>query len=157
MSLRFVRSQVSRIVVLSAIVLATACGGGDIGSARLKALKTGDKLSHVVDVMGQGPFTAMTASDSLRIVSGYRLQKFLAKGTMHEVIWYRDSTGSIESPITKTAETPVVIVGDTLVGWGWKFFDKYAQTNGLPNPSRDAARLDSMGLTDSIKKPGGGA
>jgi hypothetical protein len=148
MTPQLVRSQFARFTTLSilagAVVFAAACGSSDLGGDKLKALKTGDTRAKVAEVMGNGPLTAISEADSTRMMQGYRLQRYVTNGTTHEIIWYREQPGSIEDSLVAHLVTPVVMVSDTLVGWGWSFFNKYASANGLPNPSKDAARLDSI-------------
>lgn len=158
MSPRFVRTQFQRAATLALVVVLAACGNSDIGAAKLKALKTGDKKPAILQVIGQGPLTASTAVDSMRVVSGFRIQKFVAKGMTHEILWYREAPGSLEDPITVATSTPLVVTNDTLAGWGWSFYSKYAEKNGLPDPSHDKARMDSIAqsqveLGKSLKKP----
>ena len=121
-----------------------ACGSDDVGAARLKSLKGGTARSEVVSAIGEGLLKAIQPADSARLVSGYRASKYMADGMTHEVIWYRDSAGTMESPIGRATDTPVVVVNDTVAGWGWKFYDKYAALHKLPNPSKDRERLDSI-------------
>ncbi len=144
MSPRFVRSKFARSWSLFIFVLVTACGSDDVGSAKLKALKTGDNKARIAAIIGDGPIVANTDADKLRVALGYRVQKFVSNGVMHEILWYRESPGTLEDELSKVGNTPIVLTADTLVGWGWDFYDEYAVKNGLPNPSRDAARLDSI-------------
>ncbi|MBL0169148.1 MAG: hypothetical protein IPP90_00255 [Gemmatimonadaceae bacterium] len=144
----FVRS-VPRVpcLALASLTLALvlgACGSDDVGAARLKSLKGGTARAEVLSTIGEGQIKPVQPADSLRIVSGYRVSKYMADGMTHEVLWYRDSTGTMESPIGRTSDTPVVIVNDTVAGWGWKFYDKYSAAHKLPNPSKDKERLDSI-------------
>jgi hypothetical protein len=65
------------------------------------------------------------------------------------VIWYRETPGSVEEPITRENETPVLLQADTVIAAGWADFDETALKLNLPNPYRSQERLDSM-----IKGPG---
>lgn len=148
MTPQFVRTQLVRFTTMSvlagAVIFAAACGSSDLGGDKLKALKTGDTRAKVAEVMGTGPLSATSEADSTRMMQGYRLQRYVTNGNTHEIIWYREEPGSIEDSLVAHLVTPVVLVSDTVVGWGWSFFNKYASTNGLPNPSKDAGRLDSI-------------
>lgn len=159
MSPQFVRSQFIRFTIASSLAatvfFAAACGSSDLGGDKLKEIKTGDTRAKVAEVMGTGPLTSTTGADSSRMMNGYRLQRYVNNGATHEILWYREAPGSIEDSLVAALVTPIVIVGDTVVGWGWRFFNKYATTNGLPNPSKDAARMDSISKaqTQGVRTP----
>ncbi len=153
MSPRFVRSKVARAAALISLAFVAACGSDDVGNAKLKALKTGDSKNRIAEIVGTGPIVAASGADSMRVVLGYRIQKYVANGSMHEILWYRETPGTLEDSLSKTANTPIVLNGDTLVGWGWDFYDKYAEKNGLPNPSKDAARIDSISKAQQAGAP----
>ncbi|MCU0615722.1 MAG: hypothetical protein MUD17_01375 [Gemmatimonadaceae bacterium] len=119
-----------------------------MGAARLKSLPTGAKRADVVSTMGSGPMgsgplASSNPTDAPRLVNGFRRQAFMANGKIIEVLWYREEPGSLEDPILRESETPVVIEADTLVGWGWKFYPQYAADNRIPDPERDRRWKDS--------------
>jgi len=125
-------------------LLLAACGPSDVGASRLKGLESGADRSLVVSTMGNGPLASNVAADAPRLVNGYRRQAFISNGRTIEVLWYREAPGSLNDPILKTAETPVVIESDTLVGWGWKFYPQFAADNNIPDPERDRRWQDSV-------------
>lgn len=125
-------------------LLLAACGPSDVGASRLKPLKPGADRSLVVSTMGNGPLASNVAADAPRLVSGYRRQAFISNGRTIEVLWYREAPGSLNDPILKTVETPIVVEADTLVGWGWKFYPKFAADNNIPDPERDRKWQDSV-------------
>jgi len=124
-------------------LLLAACGPSDVGASRLKSLETGADRSLVVSTMGNGPLASNVAADAPRLISGFRRQAFIVNGRTIEVLWYREAPGSLNDPILKTAETPIVIEADTLVGWGWKFYPQFAAENNIPDPERDRKWQDS--------------
>ena len=65
-------------------------------------------------------------------------------GATYQVIWYRETPGSVEEPITRKNETPVLLQADTVIAAGWDDFDVTALTLNLPNPYRRQERLDSL-------------
>lgn len=134
---------VGAAALLTTLVLA-ACGPSDVGASRLKPLKTGAKRDAVLAAMGTGPLSPVDRSQEPRIVNGFRHNVYLANGGSYEILWYREEPGTVEDPILKTRETPIVIVADTMLGWGWKFYTPYAKQERLPDPSQDKARLDSI-------------
>jgi len=121
-----------------------ACGSSDVGASRLKSLKSGADRSLVVSAMGNGPLASNVAADAPRLVNGFRRQAFISNGQTIEVLWYRETPGSLNDPILKTEETPVVIQSDTLVGWGWKFYPQFAADHNIPDPEQDRKWQDSV-------------
>lgn len=130
--------------LLTTLALA-ACGPSDVGASKLKSLPKGAPRASILAAMGTGPLSPTQPAEQIRIVNGFRYQRFITNGGQsYELLWYRDEPGTLADPILKTRETPIVVVGDTLVGWGWKFFTPYAKTIPLPDPSQDQARMDSI-------------
>lgn len=132
------------IAVGALSLLLAACGPSDVGASRLKSLETGADRSLVVSTMGNGPLASNVAADGPRLVNGFRRQAFIVNGRTIEVLWYREAPGSLSDPILKTAETPVVIEADTLVGWGWKFYPQFAADHNIPDPEQDRKWQDSV-------------
>ncbi|MEP6833427.1 MAG: hypothetical protein ABJB74_08530 [Gemmatimonas sp.] len=130
---------------MSTLVVA-ACGPSDLGASKLKALPKGATRDAVLAAMGTGPLSPTSPNQQPRIVNGFRHQVYLnlKGGSNYEFLWYREEPGTVDDPIIKARETPIVIVGDTMLGWGWKFFSEYAKQEHLPDPSQDKARLDSI-------------
>ena len=123
----------------------TACGPSDVGASKLKVLPKAAPRASILAAMGTGPLSPTQPSEQARIVNGFRYQRFITNGGQnYEVLWYREEPGTVEDPILKTKETPIVVVSDTLVGWGWKFYTPYAKTIPLPDPSQDKIRIDSI-------------
>jgi len=138
------RRALHRSLTVGALaLLLAACGPSDVGASRLKGLDSGANRSLVVSTMGNGPLASNVAADAPRLVNGYRRQAFISNGRTIEVLWYREAPGSLNDPILKTAETPIVIEADTLVGWGWKFYPQFAAENNMPDPERDRKWQDS--------------
>lgn len=127
----------------TALLFLAACGG-DVGAEKLKGLAKGATRDVVLSTLGTGPVTAIRPDDQLRVVNGHRRQVFVSQARQIEVIWYREEPGSLDDRITQQTETPVVVESDTLVGWGWKFYQPFAASMKLPDPVRDSLRLDSI-------------
>ena len=136
------RLHLLRLTLLGSLTLA-ACGGDDLGSARLRSLETGATRDQVLETIGTGPLAA-TGADTLRLAQGHRTQRYIVNGATYEVIWYREEPGSLADDIERGRETPILLEADTLVGWGWSLYEKKAAEVGLPNPMREKARLDSI-------------
>jgi hypothetical protein len=138
------RSAAVTLSLLGTALFVSACGPSDVGASRLKSLETGAARSVVVASMGAGPLASNVATDAPRLVNGFRRQAFVSEGRMVEVLWYREAPGSLNDPILRENETPIVIEADTLVGWGWKFYPQYAADHNLPDPERDRRWQDSV-------------
>lgn len=137
--------RLGALVGATVVLSLAACGPSDVvGKAKLDKVKEGAKLSELSGLLGTGPLTPMQPADSMRLFNGYRTQVFMAKGQMYRVVWVRDEPGSIEDAITREKESPILLVGDSVIGKGWAFFDKTANDVGLPNPYREKEHLDSM-------------
>ena len=115
-------------------------------------LRTDTSRDSVLAVMGTGPLVG-TGVDTLRMAHGFRRQAFMVAGAQYEVLWYRDTPGTLDDPILKERETPLVIEDNKLKGLGWSFYDKLAQEKNLPNPSLSKQRLDSIVQSQQPKKP----
>lgn len=138
----------SLLVAVVSLALLGACGPSDLGADRLKSIDAGASQAELLQAMGQGPLVA-SGADTMRVINGFRRQEFLVEGNQYEVIWYRAEPGSLTDPITKERETPIVLNADTVMGWGWKYYQGRAKALDLPDPTRDAARLDSISKSQS--------
>lgn len=156
------RSRLALFACASLITLA-ACGGGDVGASKLKKAHSGMPRDSVLELMGTGTVAA-TGGDSSRVVNGFRHQRFLMNAQMFEILWYRETPGSVTEPILKEVETPVVLAGDTVAGWGWKYYADQGLKLGLPdvmkinqmNATADSARkADSTARANAAPAPGG--
>lgn len=145
-------SSFVRAVVLGTAALILAACSNDVGAAKLKKIKDDATRDAALAEMGKGAMTA-TGQDTIRLVNGFRRQLFTAEGTQHEVIWYREEPGHLETAILKTTDTPVVIANGKFAGWGWRFYNKYSEQYKLPNPAREKAIIDSISSAQSVKKP----
>jgi hypothetical protein len=125
------------------LTLFAACGPSDLGADRLKSVDGGAPRTELLQAMGQGPLVGAGA-DTMRLVNGYRRQMYVVSGQQYEVVWYRAEPGSLADPITKERETPILVHADTVMGWGWKYFQKKARELDLPDPLRSSERLDSI-------------
>lgn len=136
------------------LILLAACGGTSdlVGKDKLQGIKEGTKLADVVTSIGEGPLKPIQPGDSVRLHHGYRVQEFFASGDRYKVIWYREKAGNVEEAITRQNETPILLHADTVMGTGWNYFDEKAEKLGIPNPMRDAARLDSIAKSQQPKK-----
>ena len=128
------RQILSVATLISAGYLLAACGPSDIGSERLKSVKTGSTRADVLQAIGDGPLVAQHSSDSVRVVNGYLRQEYGVGGTLVEVIWYRESPGNLDDALVRETMTPIMLEHDTVTAKGWKPFKKRADAIGVPRP-----------------------
>jgi len=83
--------------------------------------------------LGTGPIVA-SGADTVRVVNGFRDMQYLIAGKRFEVIYARDEPGDVKEPVKQAVETPVVIVDDKVLGWGWKFYVEAMKKYQLPTP-----------------------
>ena len=138
------RSSFVRAVPVATLLL-TACGPSDlVGKGKIGKLDVGMPRDSVLAILGTGTLTPNQPGDSLRLIQGFRQQQFFSGGATYQVIWYRETPGSVEEPITREHETPVLLQADTVIAAGWADFDDTALKLNLPNPYRSQERLDSL-------------
>jgi hypothetical protein len=149
------------------MVVFAACGGDkEVGADVLKGIKPGMARADVLQVIGKGTLSAK-GGDSVRVVNGRRHSRFFSNGRNIEVIYYRDKDGDVSELVEQNQETPVVLLEDKAMGWGWKFYVESMKTYNLPSPiyekptkptvpAANAAKPDSSAKpakSDSAAKP----
>jgi hypothetical protein len=112
----------SRLLTLTALLTATT-GCRDKNIARLAV---GIPRDSVIKLLGQGS----AATDSTPNV--YREERYLNEGHFITMLMY-SNTGMKEGAQTIPEEEliPVVLVDDTLTGWGWEHHDSVANANKI--------------------------
>ena len=105
------------------LTLATLTGCGDKNIAKLTV---GIPRDSVIKILGQGS----SATDSTPNV--YREERYLNEGHFITMLMY-SNTGKKEGTETIPDEEliPVVLVDDTLTGWGWEHHDSVANVNRI--------------------------
>jgi hypothetical protein len=105
------------------LTLATLTGCGDKNIAKLTV---GIPRDSVIKILGQGS----SATDSTPNV--YREERYLNEGHFITMLMY-SNTGKKEGIETIPEEEllPVVLVDDTLTGWGWEHHDSVANVNRI--------------------------
>ena len=96
------------------------------GDKNISKLTVGIMRDSVIKVLGQGS----SATDSTPNV--YREERYLNDGQYITMLMY-SSTGMKEGAQTIPEEEliPVVLVNDTLTGWGWEHHDSVANANRI--------------------------
>jgi len=124
--------------VLMAAAMA-ACGDREAGEQYLEQLSEGITRDSLFAVLGQGPLTA-SGADSVRVDRGWRVSRFLIDGTVYEVVYVRDEAGDVSEPLAKAKESPVVLDGGKVRGWGWEWYVETGRPQyRLPSPPSDSA------------------
>lgn len=122
------------IFLFATAALLSACGDSGMGAEKLKNLSENISTDSLFRVIGTGPLQPVTGSDSIRIENGYRRSQYFMDGASYKVLWYREVAAPLDSAIIIEDVAPIVIRNDSVIGWGWKYFDKASVDIGLPNP-----------------------
>jgi len=101
-------------------------------SAPPGAIRAGMTLDAVYAAIGQGQFAGTGPADTIRIMHGHRAQMFVTNSRMVRVLFARKAKGSLDGPIERSNDTPIVIDGASVLGFGWSDFDRLAKELGLP-------------------------
>jgi|GEM_PF-1543081 len=134
---QFVRP--SAIALLLTLVAFAACGGDkEVGADVLKGIKPGMTRAEVLQVMGKGTLNGK-GGDSARVINGRRHSRFYSNARNIEVIYYREKDGDVSELVEQNQETPVVLLEDKAMGWGWKFYVESMKTYNLPSPIYEKA------------------
>ncbi|HET6681587.1 MAG TPA: hypothetical protein VFG84_10340 [Gemmatimonadaceae bacterium] len=97
------------------------------GDARAKDLTAGISRDSTLAIMQTVP----SAADSLPNV--HERGVYLIGGKLMEVMLFpRDGSAHKGETIPDEEITPVVLANDSLMGWGWTFWDSVATANRLP-------------------------
>jgi hypothetical protein len=144
-----------QVVAAAATLAIVAACGGDVGAAKLKKLPEDASRDAVLQAVGNGPIIPQAENDRLRVVNGFRRQVFITNARQIEVIWYREEPGSLNDKITKDRETPILVENGKMLGWGWKYYQPFADSMKLPDPVRDSIRLDSIYKAQKVMPPSG--
>ena len=131
-------------VSLAAAALTAACEDKrvkelDTGISRDSAVKVISQDAKPADNTGSGP-----AKDSLANV--YTRERYLIQGKNYEVLYFTPNNEKIKIPaqggmpaadsIPYKKLTPLVFLGDKLVGRGWDFWDSVSTANKIPLKKR---------------------
>lgn len=111
----------STLAALAALAILEGCGDRNIGK-----LSVGIARDSVIRILARGS----TAKDSTPNV--YREERYLYGGHFITMLMY-SSTGKKEGTdtIPEAELIPVVLVDDTLTGWGWEHRDSVARANNI--------------------------
>ena len=139
------------------LIALAACGTGEVGADKLEDLAAGMPRDSVLARLGPGPLTA-TGSDTLRVLSGYRVMRYLVNGKQYTVLYAREAPGDVRERVSQTLETPVVFdQNDRILGWGWRFYvDEAIAKLALPTPLIDTVTTPPAPASNAkTDQPGG--
>lgn len=106
--------QIRRAFTVIAIVGLAACG-----DARLKKLSTGIEKDSLAVVMGDEP---------------HRAESYQTAGKFWEIRLYARGNEAAEDSVEWSKLSPVVMADGKVVGWGWDYWRKEAETLNIPVP-----------------------
>ena len=132
------RVHPARLLVLAyAIAALAACAPADrLAQDKVAALRAGMPRDSVLAILGTGSLVPLQPSDSLRLLNGFRQEQFYANGGLYQIIWYRDTPGALNAPISRRTDTPVLLEEDEVVATGWAEFDRVTARLHIPTPYR---------------------
>jgi hypothetical protein len=109
-----------------AVALAGAATLAACSDSRIGDLSPGITRDSLMTILAQGG----QAGDTLPHV--YRAEKYLSKGQMLEVLFYdRGDANEGTETVPEGDLTPIVLRSDTLLGWGWTYYDSLAKDHNL--------------------------
>lgn len=122
------KTPLNRFPFVLLLVVAAACG-----DARVKKLDEGITRDSVLSILRDGK--PQVGADSLPHI--YEAARYLMNGREYEIFYYTkgdEVAGADSLPAKKL--TPIVLVHDTVKGWGWQYWDSVAKSINLPVPSK---------------------
>ncbi len=126
-------------------VVAGACASGfetvqSENRAKLYLLERGQTREQVLEEMGTEPQEYNKGVLSSGVVQNpYDSETHIAGGEKIEVFYYATHIKNSDGVITSDELTPLVLVDDVLVGWGWKYLAAFTEQydlrlDGPPSP-----------------------
>jgi len=89
-------------------------------------------LDAVYAAIGQGQFASTGPADTIRVMHGHRAQMFVTNSRMIRVMFDRKAKGTLDGTIERSNDTPIVIEGTKVLGYGWGDFERLTKELGLP-------------------------
>lgn len=149
----FVRLASSAVIAAALFVSACGDSSSDVGADKLKDLESGAPKASVAALIGSGPLTGQFA-DTARVENGYRRNIYLIDGKEFEVIFYRELPGDVAEPVEQAKETPIVLSGGKVLGWGWRFYVEEAMAElKLPSPLNPQIDASTPGVNPGAIQP----
>jgi hypothetical protein len=136
-SRRFSPGQLKLAAVFVVGFAVSACSSGfesvqSENRAKLYRLERGQTREQVLEEMGTEPQEYNTGVLSSGVVDNpYASESHQAAGEKIEIFYYATHIKNSDGIITSDELTPLVLVDDVLVGWGWTYLDAFAEQNDL--------------------------
>ncbi len=131
-------SPIRTPVVGVALLVFGACASGfetvqSENRAKLYRLEPGQTREQVLEEMGTEPqeYNKGVFGQSGIVPNPYDQEVHEVGSDKIEIFYYATNIQNTDGLITKDELTPLVLVDDILVGWGWTYLDGFAEDNDL--------------------------
>ena len=112
---------------------------GNYNQANLLKIDIGVSKNQALEVMGgiQKIQTYTTTSPVTKkediVINNPVNREFRTdtSGNTIEIIWYYTNSNKAEGDITKGQQTPIILEKNSVVGFGWDFYEDYARRKGI--------------------------
>jgi hypothetical protein len=108
-----------------------AANGGKSASAP-GAVHVGMPLDSVYAVIGTGSFTGTGPADTIRVMHGHRARMVVTNNRIFRVLFVRKETGTLDGPIERSKDTPILLENQKVLGNGWADYDRLTKELSLP-------------------------
>lgn len=96
-------------------------------------IRVGMPLDSLYAIIGTGPFTGADPADTIRVMHGHRARMLVTSNRLLRIILVRTAGGgTVDTPVNRGQDIPIVIEGQRVLGNGWADFDRLQKELGLP-------------------------
>ena len=106
-------------------------GGGPTAEAPA-TVHSGMTLDSLYTVIGTGTFTGTGPADTIRVMHGHRARMIVTNNRIFRVLFVRKGSGTLDGPIERSQDTPIVLENQRVLANGWAEFDRLAKELNLP-------------------------
>ena len=131
-------SLIRTLFVAVAVLVLGACASGfetvqSENRAKLYRLEPGQTREQVLEEMGTEPqeYNKGVFGQSGIVPNPYDQEVHEMGSDKIEILYYATNIKNTDGLITKDELTPLVLVDDFLVGWGWTYLDGFVEDNDL--------------------------
>ena len=102
--------------------------------AKLYLLEPGQTREQVLEEMGTEPqeYNRGVFRSSGIVPNPYSAESHVVRGDSVEIFYYATHIKNTDGMITDDELTPLVLVNDVLVGWGWSYLNAFVEQNEVP-------------------------
>ena len=112
---------------------------GAYNQANLLKIDLGANKNKIVEVMGgvqkiqTYKTTSLVTKKEDVVINNPVNREFRTdtSGNTIEIIWYYTNSNKAEGDITKGQQTPIILEKNSVVGFGWDFYEDYARRKGI--------------------------